>query len=84
MTSAKEDDATSVSTAVTAKKKVDLIVAEEKNFGAITINDYHNFLSFSLGIWAFVIFFILLLLNAVAMIAPNLWLSRWAGADFEE
>lgn len=55
----------------------DLIVAEEKQYGAVKFRDVLNYLNFSMGCWALVWFVLVNVLCSASELGTTYWVSYW-------
>lgn len=63
---------------------MDLVVADKKIEGDITLKDYKNHLSFSWGFPAFIIYYMFAIAAAVFQLAPSFILANWTGMNLED
>jgi ATP-binding cassette subfamily C (CFTR/MRP) protein 4 len=62
----------------------DLITPEEKIMGGITLKDYRNLFSFSVGTCGIFIILFLSILASLAQLFPSFVISAWLGQSFED
>lgn len=65
-------------------KKQNLIVDEEKFDDDIGFKDYKNLFSFSIGIWAIIIYGFVSITTALLQLAPSFILVTWSSMNLEE
>ena len=59
-------------------KQQNLIEKEEKIKAKITLKDYLNFLSYSLGIFGLILLFLICTLASMGQLAIGLFIANWA------
>jgi len=81
-----KDKADDLATEATEKKKPsgDLHTAEEVEKGSVSIQDFKNLLSFSVGHWGFVLYFAISISAAGCQLFTTYWVSLWVNQDMEE
>ena len=82
---AKSTKGENLETQVEKKKNTgDLHVAEEVEQGHVRLQDFVNLLSYSIGNFGFVLFFLIAISAALCQLYTTYWVSVWTTQDFEE